>query len=484
MRGAHDGRTRPFLSARDAKSPRAVLYCPVLDPILSYVQSHQTRFLDELIELLRIPSISTLPEHRADMDRAAVFVRGQMEAAGLENCRMIATSGPPLVYGDWLHAANAPTILCYGHYDVQPPDPLPEWLSPPFDPTLRDEQIYARGAADDKGQMYGFLKAAEAWLKTESGLPVNLRVLIEGEEEVGGAGIEQFVREHAGELASDAVLVCDTTMFAPDLPTIDVGLRGMVYAEVHAIGAASDLHSGLYGGVAPNPLEALARIIAELKQADGKIAIPGFYDQVRTPSVAERSSWLRLPFNEEEYRRGEVRAEALTGDVGYSALERTWVRPTLEVHGIPGGFAGQGAKTVIPARAAAKISMRLVPDQRPADIYAAFERHVQALAPKGVTVATKLLNTADPVVVDPDDRFVQAAAAALHEVFGKPPVFVRSGGSIPIVAMFSGVLHAPTVMMGFALADCGAHAPNEKLPIANYYRGIASIIRFFAHAAR
>lgn len=454
------------------------------DPTLAYVQSQQPRFLEELLEFLRIPSISTLPEHRGDVDRAAEFVHRQMQAAGLENHRIInAADGHPLVYSDWLHAGDAPTVLCYGHYDVQPPDPLAEWHSLPFEPAVRGEQIFARGAADDKGQVYAQIKAVEACLRGGGGLPVNVRFLIEGEEEVGGAAIDRFVRENAAELRSSAVLVTDTTMFAPDMPTIVVGLRGMVYTEVRVQGAASDLHSGLYGGVAPNPFEALARIIAGLKQADGKIAVPGFYDQVRVPSVAERSSWSRLAFNEEDYRREEVRANALVGEVGYSALERTWVRPTLEVHGMPGGFIGQGAKTVIPARAGAKISMRLVPDQKPADIFAAFERQAQALAPKGVSVTVTQLNTADPVVVDPENHFVQAASLALHEVFGKPPVFVRSGGSIPIVALFADVLHAPTVMMGFAPADCGAHAPNEKLPVANYYRGIASIVRFFAHAS-
>lgn len=456
----------------------------LLDPTLTYAHSQQTRYLDELVEFLRIPSISTLPEHRSDIDRAAEYVRRQLVAAGLENAAVIATSGHPLAYADWLHAPDAPTILCYGHYDVQPPDPLGEWVSPPFEPELRAGELFARGAADDKGQVFTHVKAAEAYIKSGTALPVNVRYLIEGEEEVGGTAIDRYVRDHAAQLACDAVLVSDTTMFAPELPTIDVGLRGMVYAEVHVQGAESDLHSGLYGGVAPNPFEALARIIAGLKQTDGHIAIPGFYDDVRMPSVAERSSWSRLPFDEEEYRRGEVRADALVGEVGYSALERTWVRPTLEVHGMPGGFIGRGAKTVIPARAAAKISMRLVPDQSPEKIFAAFAAQVRALAPKGVRVNVELLNTADPVVVDPENRFVHAASLALHEVFGKAPVFVRSGGSIPIVTLFSSILRAPTVMMGFALADCGAHAPNEKLPVANYYRGIDSVIRFFEHASQ
>ena len=444
-----------------------------------YAVAHRARFLDELKEFLRIPSISTLPQHQPDMERAAGFVHDRMIEAGLENVRIIATEGNPLVYGDWLHAAGAPTVLCYGHYDVQPPDPLSEWKTPPFEPTERDGKLYARGAADDKGQFYAHIKAVECLMRTRGRLPVNVRFLIEGEEEVGGRSIETYIQEHPEALACDVALVSDTALFAPDLPSIDVGLRGMVYTEVEVQGAESDLHSGLYGGAAPNPFDALARIIVGLKNEAGRVLIPGFYDAVVDPSPAEKASWGRLPFDEEEYRQKEVRAGFLPGEAGYSVLERTWVRPTLEVHGMPGGFTGAGAKTVIPARALAKISMRLVPNQEPLTVRDQFAAYVQKLTPRGYTTQVRTLSLADPVVVDAENRYVRAAVAALHEVFKAEPVFVRSGGSIPIVALFARVLKVPTVMMGFGLPDDGLHAPNEKFNLENYARGVASVIGLF-----
>ncbi|MHB8735742.1 MAG: dipeptidase [Terriglobales bacterium] len=444
-----------------------------------YAVANRARFLEELKEFLRIPSISTLPQHQPDMERAAGFVRDRMIEAGLENVHLIPTAGNPLVYGEWLHAEGAPTVLCYGHYDVQPSDPLSEWKTPPFEPTVRDGKLYARGAADDKGQFYAHIKAVESLMKTRGALPVNVRFLVEGEEEVGGKGIETYVQEHPERLHCDVALVSDTALFAPDLPSIDVGLRGMVYTEVEVRGAESDLHSGLYGGAAPNPFDALARIIVGLKDEAGRIQIPGFYDAVAEPSPAEKASWGRLPFDEEVYRKHEVRASYLPGEAGYSVLERTWVRPTLEVHGMPGGFMGAGAKTVIPARAVAKISMRLVPNQKPETIKAQFEAFVQKLTPHGYTAQVRVLSLADPVVVDAENRFIRAAVAALKDVFQAEPVFVRSGGSIPIVALFAGVLHAPTVMMGFGLPDDGLHAPNEKFNIENYDRGVESVIGFF-----
>lgn len=443
-----------------------------------YIDQHQQRFLEELIELLRIPSISTLPEHRPDVLRAAEFVARSLRDAGLENVTVIPTAGHPLVYGDWLHAAAAPTVLCYGHYDVQPAEPLEEWVTPPFEPTQRNGDLFARGAADDKGQFYTHVKAVETLLRTAGRLPVNLRFLIEGEEEVGGEAIERYVRENPEKLACDAALVSDTSMFAAGVPSIDTGLRGMVYTEIEVRGAGRDLHSGLYGGVAPNPFEALVRILSGLKSPDGRVLIPGFYDDVLAPAAAEQASWQRLPFDEEAYRRDEVRATALTGEAGFSVFERTWARPTLEIHGMPGGFTGAGSKTVIPARASAKVSMRLVSRQDPRKIASDFRRMVQALTPRGYEVAVKIHSLADPVLVEPSDRFLQAGVAALREVFRAEPVFVRSGGSIPIVALFAHVLNIPSVMMGFGLPDDGLHSPNEKFHIANYFDGIRAVVAF------
>jgi acetylornithine deacetylase/succinyl-diaminopimelate desuccinylase-like protein len=446
---------------------------------VAYAQQNQQRFLSELKDLLRIPSVSTLPEHKEDVRRAAQFVADEMKRIGLEHVEIIPTEGHPLVYADWLRAAGKPTVLFYGHYDVQPPDPIEEWTSPPFEPTERNQNIYARGAVDDKGQMYMHLKALEALMKTGGNhLPVNVRMIIEGEEEVGGESIARFVREHPARLKADVALISDTELFAPDLPTLCVGLRGMVYTELEATGPMTDLHSGVYGGAAPNPMEALARIIAQLKDAKGKILVPGFYEDVRRPTAAELKTWKALPFNEEHYRKTEVGSSVLTGEKGYSVLERTWARPTLEVHGMPGGFIGAGGKTVIPARAAAKISMRLVPDQRPDKIFKQYSKFVNKLVPKGIHLKIKQFSVADPIVVKTNNPFVKASTEAMKEVFHKDTVYIRSGGSIPIVADFEKHLKIPSVMMGFGLPDDNLHAPNEKFHIPNFYRGIESIILF------
>ncbi|HWZ12344.1 MAG TPA: dipeptidase [Acidobacteriaceae bacterium] len=446
---------------------------------VDFARQNEPRFLEELKALLRIPSVSTLPEHKNDVRKAAETVAAELKRIGIENVRLIETAGHPLVYGDWLHASGKPTALCYGHYDVQPPDPLDEWTNPPFEPTERNGNLYARGAVDDKGQMYMHVKALESLFKANGGkLPVNVRVLIEGEEEVGGEGVATYLREHGAELKADFALVSDTEMFAPDLPTLCVGLRGMIYTEVEARGASVDLHSGMYGGAAPNPFVALAQIIAQLKDADGRILIPHFYDDVKTPTKAELKAWKSLPFDEEHYRQSEVGSSELTGESGYSVLERTWSRPTLDVHGMPGGFIGAGAKTVIPAKATAKISMRLVPDMKPEKVFAAYKAYVESLAPKGISVTVKMIHSAEAVVMDTDNRFVHAATEALREVFGKDTVFIRSGGSVPIVGDFQKHLGIPTVMMGFGLPDDNLHAPNEKFHLANFYRGIESIIRF------
>jgi acetylornithine deacetylase/succinyl-diaminopimelate desuccinylase-like protein len=446
---------------------------------VAYAQQNQQRFLSELKDLLRIPSVSTLPEHKEDVRRAAQFVADEMKRLGLEHVEIIATEGHPLVYADWLHAAGKPTVLFYGHYDVQPPDPLDEWKSPPFEPTERNNNIYARGAVDDKGQMYMHLKAIESLMKTGGNhLPVNVRFIVEGEEEVGGESIARFVREHSARLKADVALISDTELFAPELPTLCVGLRGMVYTELEATGPMTDLHSGVYGGAAPNPMEALARIISKLKDDKGKVLIPGFYKDVSKPTAAELKTWKALPFNEEHYRKTEVGSSVLTGEKGYSVLERTWVRPTLEVHGMPGGFIGAGGKTVIPARAAAKISMRLVPDQQPDKIFKQYSKFVNKLVPKGIKLKIKQFSVADPIVVKTNNPFIKASTEAMKEVFHKETVYIRSGGSIPIVADFEKHLKIPSVMMGFGLPDDNLHAPNEKFHIPNFYRGIESIILF------
>jgi len=452
---------------------------------VGYAREQGKRFVEELKDLLRIPSVSTAPEHVGDVRKAAEFVADGLRAAGMENVRLIETSsaahpgGHPLVYADWLKASGAPTVLCYGHYDVQPAEPLDEWKSPPFEPTERDGNIYARGAVDDKGQMWMHVKALESLFAAGGGkLPVNVRVIVEGEEEVGGEGIAAFVREHGGELKADVALVSDTEMFAPELPTLCVGLRGMIYTEIEVQGARTDLHSGLYGGAAPNPFVALAWMIAKLKGEDGKILIPGFYDRVQQPTDAELKAWKALPFDEEEYREAEVGSTELTGEAGYSVLERTWARPTLDVHGMPGGFIGAGAKTVIPAKALAKVSMRLVPDMTPAETFALYKSYVETLVPKGCTAEVRLIHMGDPIVVSTDNSYVAAATEAMHTVFGKETVFVRGGGSIPIVGDFVRELGIPTVMMGFGLPDDNLHAPNEKFNLSNFHRGIESIVRW------
>jgi acetylornithine deacetylase/succinyl-diaminopimelate desuccinylase-like protein len=392
-----------------------------------------------------------------------------------------ARFGHPLVYAE-KREGGAPTVVLYGHYDVQPPDPLDEWKTPPFEPTERDGNLYARGAVDDKGQMWTHVKALESLLSAGGGaLPVGVRVIIEGEEEVGGEGIAGFVREHPEELKADVALVSDTDMFAPELPTLCVGLRGMIYTEIEARGARTDLHSGLYGGAAPNPFVALAQIVAKLKDEDGRILIPGFYDHVAAPSAEELKAWRALPFDEEHYRETEVGSTELTGEPGYSVLERTWARPTLDVHGMPGGFTGAGAKTVIPARAVAKVSMRLVPEQTPAESFAQFKAYVESLCPKGITLEVRLIHSGDPIVVSTDNPYVRAATQAMHDVFGNETVFVRGGGSIPIVGDFIRELAIPTILMGFGLPDDNLHAPNEKFHLANFHRGVASVIRFLAN---
>lgn len=450
---------------------------------LQFATENHSRFIEELKALLRIPSISTLPENKADVRRAAEFLAAELTRIGMENVEIIETEGHPLVYADHLHAAGKPTVLTYGHYDVQPPDPLDEWITPPFEPTERNGNLYARGAVDDKGQLWMQVKALESLLTANGGkLPVNVRFISEGEEEVGGEGIAKFVAEHPDRLKADCALVCDTEMFAPGLPTLCVGLRGMIYTEIEVRGARTDLHSGMYGGAAPNPFFALAHIISKLKDEEGRILIPGFLDELQKPTEDELKAWAALPFDEEHYRETEIGSSELVGEPGFTVMERTWARPTVEVHGMPGGFTGAGAKTVIPAKAMAKVSMRLVPDMTPQKSFERFKAYVEFLAPKGTSVDVRLIHSGDAIVVSTDNPYVKAATDAMHDVFGKETVFVRGGGSIPIVGDFVRHLKTPTLLMGFGLPDDNLHAPNEKFNLNNFRDGIQSLIRFFINA--
>ena len=466
-------------------------------PAVDFARQNQQRFLNELKDLLRIPSISTLEEHKSDVQKAADFVASELRRIGMENVEIIPTKGHPLIYADWLHASGKPTVLMYAHFDVQPPDPLNEWVSPPFvdkeaypapaedtqnwsQPSERNSNIYARGAVDDKGQLWMEVKALESLMKAHNGkLPINVKIIFEGEEEVGGESIAEYVRKQKAKLKADFALVCDTELFAPNLPTLCVGLRGLVYTEIEAYGAKTDLHSGMYGGAAPNPFFALIEIISKLKDSKGKILIPGFYSKVKKPTNDELKAWKKLPFNEEHYRKTEVGSKVLTGEPGFSVLYRTWARPTLEVHGMPGGFVADGAKTVIPAKAKAKVSMRLVPNQDPDDILKKYLAFVKKSTPKGIETKVKVWSKGPACVVSTDNEYIEAATEALHDTFKKDTVFIRSGGSIPIVTDFQDVLKIPSVMMGFGLPDDNLHAPNEKFHIPNFYRGIETICRFF-----
>jgi acetylornithine deacetylase/succinyl-diaminopimelate desuccinylase-like protein len=448
--------------------------------LFDYYEANKERHLEGLFQLLRIPSISTLPEHKPDIQRAAEFLANEFREMGMKSVEIIQgkEGQNPLVYAEWLEAPRKPTLLIYGHYDVQPADPLDEWTTPPFEPTVRNNNVYARGAVDDKGQVYLLAKAVEGFFKTEGKLPLNIKILLEGEEEVGGEFIDEYIATHPDRLKADAALVCDTEFFAPELPTLCTGLRGLVYTELEARAAAHDLHSGMYGGAAPNPMQALAEIINKLKNPDGKILIPGFYKSVKKPTPAELASWKKLPFNEKNFMKKEIGTTALVGEKGYSVLERLWSRPTLEVHGFRGGFTGEGAKTVIPAVSTAKISMRLVPDMNPKEIIRLYKAYVKKITPPGIRTAIRVLSSAPASVVSTDSRWIAAAAEALEQVFKKKTVYMRSGGSIPVVGTFQKFLKTPSVMMGFGLPDDNLHAPNEKFHIPNFYRGIETVGRF------
>jgi len=450
----------------------------------TYITENENRFLEDLKGWLRIPSISTLPEHAGDIRRAAEYAADQLRHIGFEEVQLIQTQNHPLVYGEWLKAPGKPTVLVYGHYDVQPVDPVELWHSPPFEPTIRGDNLYCRGACDDKGQTMLVFKAMESLMMVNGTLPVNVRVLIEGEEEAGGESIDRYVRTYPERLKCDAAFICDTHMLSKEIPTLINGLRGIIYTEVEVRGAKSDLHSGSYGGVAPNPLHTLAIIIAGLKDAEGHIHIPGLYDKVREPSGAEKAFWHDDPLHINEALLEEMGVSQFTGEAEYPPMERMWGRPTLEVHGIAGGFVGEGAKTVIPAVAKAKISMRLPADLRSDEVFTLFERRVAEIAPAGVEVMVRKIHGGEAVIVPIDTLPIQAAATALKDVFGKQPVFIREGGSIPVAALFHEILGVPVVLMGFGLPDDNLHAPNEKYSLSQFFKGLRTVARFLQNLGK
>jgi acetylornithine deacetylase/succinyl-diaminopimelate desuccinylase-like protein len=454
-----------------------------MNPIIDFINTNRDRYVSELKEYLAIPSISALPQHQADVRRCAEWTADELRNIGLQNVRLVETPGHPVVYGEWLGAPGAPTLLFYGHYDVQPVDPIELWESPPFEATVRDGEIYARGSADDKGQIFMHFKAIEAHLKQSGRLPVNIKVVLEGEEEVGSEHLDAFIRDHKEELAASVVVISDSTMFDRGVPSICYGLRGLAYFQIDVRGTACDLHSGSFGGAVANPAFVLAQLLAQMKDKGGRIKIPGFYDDVRELAPAEREEFARLPFNEKKYRR-ELAAPKLFGESGYTTLERVWGRPTFEVNGLQSGFTGEGAKTVIPAVSMAKVSMRLVPDQDPKKIGDLFEAFVQKVAPKTVDVKLTRMHGGKPWMTSFDNPFVQAAARAIDKGFGKRPVFNREGGSIPVVSTFQEVLGLPTVLFGVGLPDENAHAPNEKLDLGNFHNGVIASAYLYDEIAK
>lgn len=449
-----------------------------MEQVLAYLDQNKDRYLAELKELLAIPSVSTNPDNKADVERCAQWVADHLRRIGLHNVQVMPTPGHPVVYGEWLNAPGAPTVLLYGHYDVQPPEPLELWTSPPFEATIRGENLYARGSADDKGQVFIHFKSIEAYLKNTGALPINIKLLIEGEEEIGSEHLVSFVTEHKEMLKADLVLISDSSMFAKGIPSICYALRGLAYMQVDLIGPNKDLHSGSFGGTVHNPIQALAEIIAKLHDKNGKVTIPGFYKDVRPLSAKERNSFKKLPWSDKKYA-ADLGVKQLYGERGFTTLERVWARPTLECNGIWGGFTGEGAKTVLPSKASAKISMRLVPDQKAEKIAKLFEKHIKKIAPKTVSVTVRYLHGGEAAITPIDSPGVQAAVAALEKGFGKKPLYQREGGSIPIVVQFKEVLGLDTVLLGFGLPDENAHAPDEFINLDNFFGGMRTSAHFF-----
>lgn len=451
---------------------------------LQYAAHHFPKFVDELIELLKIRSISTDPEYADEVSRCAEWLADHMRTLGIQKVEVMPTGGHPIVYGEHIVAPNKPTVLVYGHYDVQPPDPLELWTSPPFEPFIDDQgRLFARGSSDDKGQMFMHIKAIESYIKAEDNPPINLKFLIEGEEESGSANLAPFIEKHKDLLRADVVVISDTSMFAEGVPSITYGLRGLAYTEVELTGPDRDLHSGMYGGGIENPINALARLIAGLHDEHHRITIPGFYDNVRDLTEEERATFAALPFDVDEWKKS-VGVDQTRTETGYTALEGTSARPTLDVNGIWGGYQGKGAKTVLPSKASAKISMRLVPDQDPDEIAAKIKAYFEQNVPPTMKLKFTNLHGGHGAIVDTSHPAMQAAAKALLDTYGKEPFFTREGGSIPVVAEFKSILGIDTVLMGFGLDEDAIHSPNESFGMDRYRQGILSIIRFCEHFAQ
>jgi len=448
-----------------------------MDSVQKYIQANRQRFLDELLEFLRIPSISADTRYKEDVLKAATWLSNELKRIGMEGVEIIPTKGHPVVFGEKKVSGDVPTILVYGHYDVQPADPLNLWNSPPFEPVIKDEKIWARGSCDDKGQVYMHVKALEAMI-TEGQLPCNVKVIFEGEEEVGSVNLGDFLKANKEKLGADVILVSDTSIIANDVPSITTGLRGLSYVEVEVTGPNKDLHSGVFGGAVANPCNILCTMIASLHDADRHVTIPGFYDDVDEVPAEERNMMNMAPFNEEEYKQA-LNVDALLGEKGYTTLERTSIRPTVEVNGIWGGYIGEGAKTVLPSKASAKISMRLVPHQDPDKMTALFTNHIKSIAPPYVQVKVTPHHGGQPAVTPTDTIEYKAASKAMEKSFGKEPLPQRSGGSIPIVALFESILGIKTVLLGFGLDSDDIHSPNEHFGLFNFYKGIETIPYYY-----
>lgn len=446
---------------------------------IPYIEQNQQRFLDELFELLRIPSVSADGKFKNDVRQAAEFIVKKLTEAGVDKAEICPTAGHPIVYGEKIVDPSLPTVLVYGHYDVQPADPYNLWETPPFEPTIRNNKIYARGAADDKGQMYMHVKAFETMMRTNS-LPCNVKFMIEGEEEVGSSNLGIFTEANKEKLKADMIIISDTGIISNEHPSITVGLRGLTYVEVEVTGPNRDLHSGMYGGAVENPINVLCEIITKMKDSRGRITIPGFYDKVVELSTEDRAAMATQPFSLEKYKKDLDIAEVF-GEEGYSSIERTGIRPTFDVNGIWGGYIGEGAKTVLPSKAYAKISMRLVPDQSSEEITRLFTEHFVSLAPKTVKVKVTPHHGGEPAMVSTKSTAYQAAALAFEEAWGKTPIPTREGGSIPIVALFQKVLGLDSLLMGFGLDEDAIHSPNESYGIFNYIKGIETIALFYKH---
>ncbi|MGM0546934.1 MAG: dipeptidase [Bacteroidota bacterium] len=449
-----------------------------MSTVSEYIDINKEQFKHELFDFLRIPSISTDSEYKNEIIDAANFLLDNLNDLDLDRTEVFETDGNPIVYGELITDESKPTVLVYGHYDVQPPDPVELWQTPPFDPKVRDGDIYARGAADDKGQLFTHIKSLEAYQKTDTDFPVNIKFIFEGEEEIGSPNLVPFIEDHKDLLECDMVLISDTAMFAEDTPSITYGLRGLAYMEINVQGPNRDLHSGVYGGAVDNPANVLCEIISQLKDENGVIQIDGFYDDVIELTEDDRETYQKLPFNEEEYKEN-LGLKELKGEKGYNTLERTSARPTLDVNGMWSGYQGEGAKTVLPAKAGAKVSMRLVPDQDPKKIAKLFKKHVESLAPETVAVDVTEHHGGHPAITDLSFYGLQAAADAFEAVYDKEPFFTREGGSIPIVADFQKVLGAQSILMGFGLNSDAIHSPNEKFSLKDFYRGIHTSAKFF-----